>query len=125
MSPFRGLRGALLIRCGGADDSELCVLPLTADADVNPFRCHDTSRGSRLLFHSILALCYQHLHYQSKTCTDEVQQHKNQANNELAVALTKISSPEFDLRLLDSLLVMFTLDVSDPNMKRLPQKLNF
>lgn len=92
-------------------DSELCVLPLTSDASINPFRCQkETSRGSRLLFHSILALCYQHLFYQTKSWSDEVHRHKSQANNELAMALTRVSFNNPDLSLLDSILVMFTLD---------------
>lgn len=88
-------------------------MPITSDTMINPFRCHrDDSRGSRLLFHSIIALCYQHLHFQSENWLEEIQEHKTEANNEMNRALTKVQSAGSDLGLLDAILVMFTFDVS-------------
>lgn len=94
------------------DDSEFCVLPLTSDTALNPFRCRrDVSEGSRLLFHSILALCCQHMNHLSGTWSSEAQQHRTQASDLLENALQSDQLKKKGLSLLDPILVMFTLDV--------------
>lgn len=93
------------------DDSEFCVLPLTGDIPgaVNPFRCkRQTSQRSRLLFHSILALCCQHLGRLAGSWPSEAAEHRRKAVQLLECALQ--SSPV--LSLLEPILILFTLDAS-------------
>lgn len=96
------------------DDSELCILPVTSDTKHNPFRCRrDTSRGSTLLRHAISALVYQHLSHKNNICATEADEHRYRASEELNLALSspRASHAESSLHLLDSLLIMFTLEV--------------
>ncbi|CAG8105377.1 unnamed protein product [Penicillium nalgiovense] len=75
-------------------DSEFCVLPLTGDipGTVNPFRCkRQTPQRSRLLFHSILALCCQHLARFAGSWSSEAAEHRRKAVQLLECALQ--SSP--------------------------------
>lgn len=91
------------------DDSEFCVLPLTGDIPgaVNPFRCkRQTSQRSRLLFHSILALCCQHLGRLAGSWPSEAAEHRRKAVQLLECALQ--SSPV--LSLLEPIVILFTLD---------------
>ncbi|RDW86608.1 uncharacterized protein DSM5745_03250 [Aspergillus mulundensis] len=61
-------------------DSEFCVLPLTSDMPINPLRCQrQTSQGSSLLFHSILALCCQHLKGLTGSGSAEADEHRRKA----------------------------------------------
>ncbi|KAE8366377.1 fungal-specific transcription factor domain-containing protein [Aspergillus caelatus] len=92
-------------------DTEFCVLPITSDTALNPFRCREPlSQGSRLLFHSILALCCRHLSQITGTPSSEEREHRNQAFKLLENALQSDQLARRGLTLLDPLLVLFTLD---------------
>lgn len=100
------------------DDYEFCVLPLTSDISINPFRCQrQTSQGSRLLFHSILALCCQHLKRFTGSWTTEADEHHRKALQLLDEAV-KHQQVHSKLNLLEPILILFTLDVSHPNAHR-------
>ncbi|OJJ01287.1 hypothetical protein ASPVEDRAFT_82811 [Aspergillus versicolor CBS 583.65] len=91
-------------------DSEFCVLPLTSDISINPFRCqHQTSRGSRLVFHSILALCCQHLKCLTGSWSAEADEHRRKALQLLDSAL-QAQQIQNSFHLLDPILILFTLD---------------
>ena len=93
------------------DDSEFCVLPLTSDMSVNPFRCQlQMSQSSPLLFHSILALCCQHLDCLTGSWSTEASQHKKKAVQLLEYTF-KSKENERSFHLLEPILIMFTLDV--------------
>lgn len=93
------------------DDTEFCVLPLTSDMTVNPFRCHrQISQGSRLLFHSILALCCHHLDHSTGIWSTESSKHRDAAVQILEATL-QANQIRNGLHLLEPILVMFTLDV--------------
>lgn len=79
---------------------------------MNPFRCQpQTSQGSRLLFHSIFALCCQHLDRLTGSWSTEAVKHRSKAAQLLEYALqNEESRNKFDL--LEPILIMFTLDVS-------------
>jgi hypothetical protein len=95
-----------------SDDSEFCVLPLTSDTAINPFRCKpQTLHGSRLLFHAVLALCYRHLNSMTSNWSEEMTKHRGKAAQLLETALANIKSRDC-LQLLEPILILFTLDVS-------------
>lgn len=103
-----------------SDDSEFCVLPLTSDLAVNPFRCRQQSwRTSPLLLHAVLALCYQHMGRASDKCYRRAIDHREEALKLLEDASPReaqstnssVQSITSDLHLLDPILVMFTFEV--------------
>lgn len=101
------------------DDSEYCVLPLTGDIPgaVNPFRCdRQSSPLSGLLVHAILALCCQHRRSSVERSSGEAAEHRRKAFQLLEHALK--SRPV--LNLLDPILILFTLDVSDIPIQTAP-----
>lgn len=78
---------------------------------VNPFRCQlQTSQGSRLLFHSILALCCQHLDRLTGSWSTEAVKHRSKAAQLLEHAVQNEEARN-RLHLLEPILIMFTLDV--------------
>lgn len=88
------------------------MLPLTSDIAINPFRCKpQITQGSRLLFHSVLALCYHHLKRLSCNWSDQMSEHRGKAVQLLEGALRSKQS-RGNLRLLEPILILFTLDVS-------------
>ncbi|RAH79666.1 hypothetical protein BO86DRAFT_435775 [Aspergillus japonicus CBS 114.51] len=96
-------------------DSKFCVLPLTGDTTLNPFRCkRQTSQGSRLLFHSILALCCQHLkRLTGSSWSSEAAEHRRKAAQLLDTALQQgrqHAGSVNNLHLLEPILILFTLD---------------
>ncbi|RAH66728.1 uncharacterized protein BO66DRAFT_459120 [Aspergillus aculeatinus CBS 121060] len=97
------------------DDSKFCILPLTGDTTLNPFRCkRQTSQGSRLLFHSILALCCQHLkRLTGSSWSSEAAEHRRKAAQLLDAALQQgrqHAGGVSNLHLLEPILILFTLD---------------
>ena len=63
-------------------DQDFCIIPITRDIEVNPFRCRqETSSGSRFLLHAILALSMQHVSGLTidHALAEESQRHKNTA----------------------------------------------
>lgn len=95
------------------DDTELCVLPLTSDVPLNPFRCRrQTLQASRLLFHAILALCCQHQNHLTGTYSTEATEHRIMATELLESGARSGQVACMGLRVLEPILIMFTLDVS-------------
>ncbi|KAL4886799.1 fungal-specific transcription factor domain-containing protein [Aspergillus karnatakaensis] len=91
-------------------DSEFCILPLTSDTSINPFRCQrQTSQGSRLLYHSILALCCQHLKRMTGSWSTEADDHRSKAAHLLDSALQS-KQIQRSFHLLEPMLILFTLD---------------
>lgn len=81
---------------------------------MNPFRCErQTSYGSRLLYHSVLALCCQHLRRLTGGWSTEAEEHRRQAFQLLESAVSRHES-KGGLHMLEPILVLFTLDVSGP-----------
>lgn len=94
------------------DDTEFCILPLTSDTALNPFRYRKPLlQGSRLLFHSILALCCRHLRQITGAWLSEEREHRTQAMKLLEYTLRNDQVTSNGLTLLDPILVLFTLDV--------------
>ncbi|PLB46425.1 hypothetical protein P170DRAFT_465948 [Aspergillus steynii IBT 23096] len=92
-------------------DSEFCVLPITSDSALNPFRCQQSvSEGSRLLFHSMLALCCRHLNLITGSWSSEAQEHRGEASKLLTQACQNQQLVKKGLALLDPILILFTLD---------------
>lgn len=103
----------------GQDDSQFCVLPLTGDLTVNPFRCKQhVSQGSRLLFHSILALCCQHLNRLTGSYSKEATENRRKATQLLECTL-RSKEANSNFHLLEPLLILFTLDASGHPMNLL------
>ncbi|GLA60364.1 hypothetical protein AtubIFM54640_000815 [Aspergillus tubingensis] len=91
-------------------DSEFCVLPLTADISVNPFRCQrQLPQRSHILFHSILALCCQHLKRLTGSWSAEAEEHRRKALQLLEGALQSKQANN-QIHLLEPILILFTLD---------------
>ncbi|KIW11191.1 hypothetical protein PV08_10491 [Exophiala spinifera] len=101
-------------------DQEYCVMPLSGDIPSNPFRCRShTSQGSRFLLHAILAVSCYHTSRQSTAegspPSPDVVNHQNTA--------TQLYRHELDVyhgsqgvRLLDTTLVLFTLNASQSGL---------
>lgn len=95
------------------DDTELCVLPLTSDVALNPFRCRrQTLQASRILSHAIIALCCQHQNHLTGTYSTEATEHRNMATELLERGAQSGQVVRIGLRVLEPILIMFTLDVS-------------
>ncbi|KAI9043602.1 uncharacterized protein KD926_003372 [Aspergillus affinis] len=92
-------------------DKEFCILPLTSDTALNPFRYRKPlPQGSRLLFHAILALCCRHLSQITGAWSSEEREHRSQAMKLLEYTLRNGQLTRERLTLLDPILVLFTLD---------------
>lgn len=96
------------------DDSELCVLPVTCDVVGNPFRFRKQKlEESALLFQTILALCSQHQNHlatiSSVIPSVEATEHRAKASQMLEYACRSDQVATTGLRILDPILVMFTL----------------
>ncbi|KAJ0421678.1 hypothetical protein BJY00DRAFT_311979 [Aspergillus carlsbadensis] len=100
-------------------DKEFCILPLTKDFDANPFRHNlETSKGSQLLVHCILALCYKHINRHAETHSAEVAYHKQQAvqllrdlEGQEGTGTGSASVASMGLTtVLDAVLILMTLD---------------
>ena len=97
------------------DDTEFCILPLTSDTALNPFRYRKPlPQESRLLFHAILALCCRHLSQITGAWSSEEREHRSQAMKLLEYTLRNGQLTREGLTLLDAILVLFTLDVGCP-----------
>lgn len=96
-----------------ADDQEFCVMPLTHDFEANPFRFDaETCRGSQLLWHSILALSYKHLHRETGAHSSEAKMHKTKALQMLRDMEGATQDTALEATFLDAVLILMTLDVS-------------
>lgn len=90
-------------------------MPLSGDIPSNPFRCRShTSQGSRFLLHAILALSCYHTSRQSTAegslPSPDVTDHQNTATQLYRHELDNYHGPQ-GVRLLDTTLVLFTLNV--------------
>lgn len=91
--------------------------PLTNDFEANPFRYDletglETGRSSPLLWHSILALSYKHIHRETRTCFAEAKVHKQKATQLLKDLESYLETTNSKTNLLNGLLILMTLDVS-------------
>ena len=85
---------------------------MTSDISINPFRCQrQTWQGSRVLFHSILALCCQYMRHLTGNWATEADEHRRKAIQLLDDALQN-KPAHGKLHLLEPILILFTLDVS-------------
>jgi len=95
------------------DDQEFCVWPLTRDFETNPFRYNiETGRAFPLLWHSMLALSYKHIHRETGACLVEAKVHKRKALQLLKDSEGHLGSTTARVNLLNGLLILITLDVS-------------
>ncbi|KAK2596513.1 hypothetical protein N8I77_013400 [Diaporthe amygdali] len=94
-----------------ADDQEFCIWPLTHDFDANPFRYRtEVGQGPPLLWHSILALSYKHIHHETGSCLDRAASHKEKALQLFDKLEGDLGSEKTRANLLDGLLILMTLD---------------
>lgn len=110
------------------DDQEFSVWPLTHDFEANPFRYDiETGRGSPLLRHSIMALSYKHMNRATGAYVTEAKLHKKKAIKLLEELETDIESSKSRANLLNGLLILMTLDVSNSThaMSSSPIKANY
>jgi hypothetical protein len=96
------------------DDSYFCTIPITNDIVINPFRCRpQTSRGSKHLLHAILAITMQCV---SGINVDNALAVQSQDHRKLAEGLFKDAMVNYgtvmDPSMVDTALILFTLDVS-------------
>ncbi|KIW69286.1 hypothetical protein PV04_05168 [Phialophora macrospora] len=92
-------------------DTDLCVLPLTSDMRLNPFRIRGFGReDSQLLLHSISALSSQHQVNLGKTQSSEASHKRSQAYSMLSDALQSGQLGTQDSSLLAAILILMTLD---------------
>jgi hypothetical protein len=98
------------------DDKEFCAVTMTSDFDINPFRCRrETSNGSLYLLHAMLATS---CHYLDRSTLSDGRTAGNGFQHwKRAVRLYKdaVDSNPYGakaLTLLDTALILYTLDVS-------------
>jgi hypothetical protein len=96
----------------GTDDTDLCVLPLTSDLILNPFRVRGFEpETSQLLLHSILALSSQHQVNLGLGQNSEAQEHRSRASELLTLELKNREMANRDNSVLAAILILITLDV--------------
>ncbi|KAF4614307.1 hypothetical protein G7Y89_g15431 [Cudoniella acicularis] len=96
-------------------DRDLCIIPLTADCGLNPFRVRkETSSGSQFLLHAVLAHSLYHLTRQSDDALGSalLQRHRSTAFHLFCRALGDSSSTEQKVAFLDTALLLMCLDAS-------------
>ncbi|KAI1614983.1 fungal-specific transcription factor domain-containing protein [Exophiala viscosa] len=92
-------------------DTDLCILPLTSDMVINPFRIRGfASEDSQLLVQSVLALYSQHQVNTGNTQPTEAMKKRSQVAEMLSQALQNGQSSHKTSCLLEAILIMFTLD---------------
>ncbi|KIW11120.1 hypothetical protein PV08_10420 [Exophiala spinifera] len=97
-------------------DQEFCKYPITIDLDTNPFRYRrETSRGSKHLFHAIIALaCHYRKDYRrDKPPPLEFYEHKNQSVVLYKEALQGSQIQHQSLPALDTLLALWCIDTTE------------
>lgn len=88
-------------------------MPLTHDFDANPFRLDaETSHGSQLLLHCILALSYKHINRDTGSYAREAKTHKKKALQMLRDMESSSQTSTIEPTFLDAVLILMTLDVS-------------
>lgn len=86
--------------------------PLTYDFEANPFRYQmEPARASPLLWHSILALSYKHIHRETGAYLSQAKVHKRRAMQLLEELESRNGSVQSRTNLLNGLLILITLDV--------------
>ncbi|RFU34827.1 hypothetical protein B7463_g1544, partial [Scytalidium lignicola] len=92
-------------------DTDLCVLPLTSDLALNPFRIRGFEpETSQLLLHSIWALSSQHQVNLGIGQTLEALEHRSRASELLARALQNRDRENGHNSVLAAILILMTLD---------------
>jgi hypothetical protein len=113
-SPCSDSRNQLTFWNDILDDIQFCKYPITDDFGVNPYRYRpETTKGSRHLLHSILAIT-SHFRLRSPTQPTppaEALDHKNTAMVLYQSALTETDLYKNGLSLLDTALALWQLEV--------------
>ncbi|KIW81559.1 hypothetical protein Z517_04585 [Fonsecaea pedrosoi CBS 271.37] len=92
-------------------DTDLCILPLTSDMAVNPFRIKGFApEGSQLLLQSVLALCTQHQVNTGTSVPAEALEKRSRVSDMLSLALQNGESSNKSSCLLEAILILITLD---------------
>ncbi|KAL6415156.1 hypothetical protein AUP68_01701 [Ilyonectria robusta] len=92
-------------------DEEFCVLPLTYNFDANPFRRDpETIKTSELLLHSVLTCSYKHVARDAGSFFPEAFHHWEQAMRLLAEIEEQTDFTSFEPAVLDSILILMSLD---------------
>ncbi|KAK5042119.1 hypothetical protein LTR13_001925 [Exophiala sideris] len=92
-------------------DTDLCILPLTSDMAINPFRIRGFAQeDSQLLIQSVLALYSQHQVNTGNTQPTEAMKKRSQVSEMLSQALQSGQSSNKTSCLLEAILIMITLD---------------
>ncbi len=95
------------------DDTDLCVLPLTSDMPLNPFRIRGFApEDSQLLLQSVLALCSQHQVNTGNIQPTEALEKRTQVSDMLSRELQSSEPSNKSSCLLEAILILITLDVS-------------
>lgn len=88
------------------DDSDFCIIPLTNNMQINPFRCERSLwQTSPSLMHAVLALAGHHL------VAPDVEDHRQIAIHALRRSLDTSWRTTPLLELLDTIIILFSLDV--------------
>ena len=99
------------------DNNEFCVIPLTLDLPVNPFRFRtEALKRSEYLLHAVLALSCHHTENSSFTrkqnqLSDTVLDHSRIALQLFRQALNSDNIGRASSSLLDTIVILFSLDV--------------
>lgn len=123
---FERCRSALLPVCAPEiptdkylqDNNEFSVIPLTLNLPLNPFRYREDSlQGSDFLLRAVLALSCHHTenlstHRQGDQISETVLNHSRTALRLLRQALNSNNVAWMSASLLDTIIVLFSLDVS-------------
>lgn len=89
-------------------------MPLTFDFHANPFRCETES--SPPLVHAVFAISIQHISRMGDSSQEEVFSHQittyKRSATQLCTAALQMTPKQSKKSVLDSILVLFALDVS-------------
>jgi hypothetical protein len=97
------------------DDQNICVIPLTSDCGLNPFRVRkESSSGSQFLLHAILATSFYHLtrNTNETPSSDLMERHRTTSFHLFSKALGDPSTRSQGIAFLDTALLLMYLDVS-------------
>ncbi|KIW36494.1 uncharacterized protein PV06_11261 [Exophiala oligosperma] len=93
-------------------NTSFCILPLTADMNLNPFRIRqrDNLPSPSFVAHAVLALSCQHLNHLTGGWATKAVEHRSKADLMLAAALSGREYPNSLGDILDAILIMITQD---------------
>lgn len=88
------------------DNEEFCTIPLTFHLRINPFRYRtDLDPEPIFLVHAVMALAGHHVN------SDSTLSHRHTALQLLRQGLDMFSDPETMYSILDTIVILFSLDV--------------